>query len=131
MRRKIAGAVLGVLAMAAAGQAEPLGGKAAKRALVQAKAVAVEVLPLAFLSATDRAILEQVGQMQPWYTAIAMSPDEGLAVEATVAAANFHDTQAASVVALAECEAKRKGATPCAVVALVRPKGWAPGGFPQ
>ena len=129
MRNKIVMAMLGVLAMAGAAQAEALTGKVAKRGLVQAGAVAVEVLPLAFLSEADRAILEQVGQMQPWYTAIAMSPDEGLAVEATVAAANFHDTDAASSVALAECEAKRKGAAPCAVVALVRPEGWAPGGF--
>ena len=44
--------------------------------------------------------------------------------QATVAGAQFHDTDAAAAFALAGCEAKRSGASPCAVVALVRPKGW-------
>lgn len=44
--------------------------------------------------------------------------------EATVAGAQFHDTDAAAAFALAGCEAKRTGQSPCVVVALVRPKGW-------
>ena len=44
--------------------------------------------------------------------------------EATVAAANYHTVEAASTVALAECNAKKQGASDCLVVALVRPEGW-------
>jgi hypothetical protein len=46
-------------------------------------------------------------------------------VEATVAAANHHSTAAAERAALAGCDAKRKGAKPCVIVALIRPQGWA------
>ncbi len=45
-------------------------------------------------------------------------------VDATVAAANQHSVEAASVAARAACDAKRKGARPCEVVALIRPAGW-------
>ena len=84
----------------------------------------VELVPQTFLPADQAAILKTVGQGQPYYGAIAVSPDEGIMVEATVAAANHHSTVAASVAAFAACDAKRKGAKPCVVVALIRPAGW-------
>jgi hypothetical protein len=89
----------------------------------------VEILPDAPLPQDQAAILATVGAAQPFYGAIAISPDEGLMVEATVAAANHHTTEAASTAALAGCEAKRKGAAPCAIVALIRPEGWEPRPF--
>jgi len=44
--------------------------------------------------------------------------------EATMAAANHHTVEAASAVALAQCNAKKTGAADCVVVATVRPEGW-------
>ncbi len=84
----------------------------------------VEMIQPSVLPADQAEILKQVGAVQPYYGAIAVSPDEGIMVEATVAAANHHSTDAASAQALAACDAKRKGAKPCVIVALIRPEGW-------
>ena len=84
----------------------------------------VELLAQDFLPADQAALLKTVGVSQPYYGAIAVSPDEGIMVEATVAAANYHTTEAASAAALKGCNAARKGARACEVVALIRPKGW-------
>lgn len=106
--------------------AEPLSGKAAKKALFAAKGAAVEMLPGSGLSAEDQTILTSVATQQPYYGAIAVSPDDGLLAESTVAAANYHDTAAAQAVALAECEAKKTGSQPCVIAALIRPEGYEP-----
>ena len=45
-------------------------------------------------------------------------------IEATVAAANYHSVEAASAAALGGCDAARKGAGACVIVAYIRPKGW-------
>ena len=45
-------------------------------------------------------------------------------VEATVAAVNHHSVEAAEAAALRDCDAKRKGAEPCAVAVVLRPDGW-------
>lgn len=84
----------------------------------------VEILPNDFLPDDQAQLLKTVGISQPYYGAIAISPDEGIMVEATVAAANYHSTDAASAAALRGCNAARKGARECAVVALIRPRGW-------
>lgn len=84
----------------------------------------VEILPNKALSEKEAAILSQVGAAQPYYGAIAISPDEGLMSEATVAAANHHTIEAAKVAALAACNEKRKGKADCVLVGLIRPKGW-------
>ena len=107
-------------------QAEPVTGKAAKALLFSPKGTSVEVIKQPFLTDADLKVIAEVAGQQKYYAAVAMSPDEGLLVEATVAGANFHDTDSASAFALAGCEAKRKGDTPCVVVAIVRPKGWEP-----
>jgi hypothetical protein len=104
--------------------AQPMTGEAVAPLLFAASGVEVELLPAPFLPEDQAELLKTVGASQPYYGAIAVSPDEGILVEATVAAANHHSTDAASVAALAACDAKRKGATPCAVVALIRPAGW-------
>ena len=104
--------------------AQPMTGKAVAPLLFAATGAEVELLPAPFLPPDQAELLKTVGVSQPYYGAIAVSPDEGIMVEATVAAANHHSTEAASVAALAACEARRKGATPCAVVALIRPAGW-------
>ncbi len=108
-----------------AAQADVVSGKVAKKLLYTAKGAVVEILPAAGLAKDEAKMLTLVGTDQPYYGAIAISPDEGLMSEATVAAANYHDTNAASAAALAECNAKKKeGAGDCVVAALIRPKGW-------
>lgn len=117
-------AVLVAVLLASGAVAQETSGADVKKMLFKTGAAEVEILPQPFLPEDQAAILAQVGATQPYYGAIAISPDEGLMVEATVAAANHHSTEAASAAAVAACEAKRKGATPCAVVALIRPEGW-------
>lgn len=88
------------------------------------KAGEVELLPTDALKRKEAKVLGMVAADQPYYAAIAISPDEGLMSEATVAAANYHDTDSAAAAALAECNAKKKGAADCVVAAIVRPDGW-------
>jgi hypothetical protein len=106
------------------GSTQTLDGKAAKRALFDVGDVGVQVMKQSFMPDDQAKILGEVAKDQPYYGAIAVSPDEGLMSEATIAAANYHNIEAASVAALAGCDAARKGAQPCVVVALVRPQGW-------
>lgn len=119
-------AVVGLTTMAVA--ADPITGKAARAVLFAPEGAEVEMLVPGLLSEGDAAALKMVAEAQPYYGAVAISPDEGLMAEATVAAANYHDTDAATLAALMGCDAKRKGASPCVVVALIRPKGWEPRG---
>ena len=109
--------------------ADPISGKDAKKVLFAPLKAEVEILKSAGLSKNDAKALKMVGIGQPYFGAIAISPDEGLMSEATVAAANYHDTDAASAAALTECNAKKKGKAECVVAALIRPKGWKDRGF--
>lgn len=84
----------------------------------------VEINGQGVLAKDEAKMLAMVAQDQPYYAAIAISPDEGLMSEATIAAANHHTIEAASSAATAECNAKKKGAADCVIVALVRPEGW-------
>lgn len=84
----------------------------------------VEINGQGVLAKDEAKMLAMVAQDQPYYAAIAISPDEGLMSEATIAAANHHTIEAASTAALGECNAKKKGAADCVIVALVRPEGW-------
>lgn len=112
------------LLLADVAAAEPVTGREARRMLFAPGKAEVEMLPVDFLSEQETGILKMVVAEQPYYGAIAVSPDEGLASEATVAAANHHTTEAASAAALAACEAKRKGDRKCEIVGLIRPAGW-------
>lgn len=69
-------------------------------------------------------MLAMVAKDQPYYAAIAISPEEGLMSEATMAAANHHTVEAAVAAALAQCNAKKTGATDCVIAATVKPEGW-------
>ncbi len=112
------------LGLAQAAEAEVITGKSAKKALFSGDDIAVQVMKQSFLTDEQAQILGSVATQQPYYAAIAVSPDEGLMSEATLAAANYHSVEAASAAALAGCDAVRKGAAACVIVAVVRPKGW-------
>ena len=117
------------LMLAVPAYAEPISGKQAKKALFAPVTAEVEILAGAGLPEDMAKVLVMVGEGQPYYGAVAIAPDEGLMAEATVAAANFHDTNAAATAALTECNAKRKSARECVVAAYIRPKGWQEPGF--
>lgn len=119
----ILAAILAVGVVQAAG-AEVLTGKATKKLLYSSDALAVQVMKQAFLTTDQEQILGSVATQQPYYGAIAVSPDEGLMSEATIAAADYHSVEAATVAALAGCDAARKAETACVIVAVVRPEGW-------
>lgn len=112
-------------ALAASGaMAQTVTADAASGMLYAPKGSEVEMLSKDVLPKKEAKVLKMVAIDQPYYAAIAISPDEGLMSEATVAAANYHDTDSAAAAATAECNAKKKGASGCIVVALVRPEGW-------
>lgn len=126
--RLVLAAALGAGLSCAAG-AEQISGKEAKKMLFAPVKAEVEIMPEAGLPEDQAKILASVGEGQLYYGAIAIAPEEGLMSEATVAAANFHDTASASVAVLAECNAKKKSAKDCVIAALIRPKGWKEVGF--
>ncbi len=109
--------------------AQPITGKEAKAALFAPVKAEVEIMPEAGLPEDQAQILASVGEGQPYYGAVAIAPEEGLMAEATVAAANFHDTASAATAALAECNAKKKSSKDCVIAAYIRPKGWKDEGF--
>lgn len=116
--------VVAALGLGQAAMAQGVDGAAAGQALFSPKDVGVEVVKHGFLLQEQLQILASVAADQPYYGAIAVSPDEGLMSEATVAAANYHSVEAASAAALGGCDAARKGAGACVIVAYIRPKGW-------
>jgi hypothetical protein len=81
-------------------------------------AVSWEVIADPALTEADIATLDQINQVQPqpYYAALAMAPDAGLASEFTALAANYHDEENARAAALAACEANRDG--------RARPASW-------
>jgi hypothetical protein len=115
------------LGLAAPAFAEPLSAADVRKALPRDAAVTVEMIAHPKLPADQAKVLEMVATGQPHFGAVAFSPDDGLMSEATVAAVDFHSTEAASKAAVSDCDAKRKGRAGCAVVALIRPAGWQPG----
>lgn len=123
---------LTLAALAVPAQAQDLPGLREARGLVFAEDgdVEWEVIPDPALSEGDIATLDQLNrvQPQPYYGALALAPDAGLASPVTALAANFHDEENARAAALAACEANRgdEGA-PCIVALVIRPEGWEPG----
>lgn len=103
--------------------AQTVTGDAAAAMLYPPKGAEVEMVP-DILPKDQAKMLEMVAKDQPYYAAIAISPEEGLMSEATMAAANHHTVEQASAIALAQCNAKKKGAADCVIVATVRPEGW-------
>ena len=123
MFRPTTAASLAVLAFATPLAAQTVTGKDAA-AMLYAPKVAEVVITEGALPKDEAKMLAMVARDQPYYAAIAISPDEGLMSEATMAAANHHTVEAASAAALAQCNANRKGAADCVIVAAVRPEGW-------
>ena len=119
----VAGVAVALVA-ASVGHAQTVTGEAAAAMLFAPGKAEVELVGGDVLPKDQAKVLQMVAVDQPYYAAIAISPDEGLMSEATVAAANYHTVEAASAVALSECNAKKQGAADCVVVALVRPEGW-------
>ena len=121
--------VLTMMAVLAAGaaMAEPLTGKEAKKALFLSKASEARIVTGSGLDAQGVQVLASVAAQQPWYGAIAISPQEGLMSEATVAAAKYHDVQTAARAALRDCNARKKGQADCVLAALIVPKGYQEG----
>ena len=124
---------LGVLcltafAIAAPALAQELPNLREARRLVFAEdgAVEGEVILHDSLSETDVAILNQLVETQAYYAAIAIAPEMGLASEATIAAANYHDEANARTAALAACNEARTSGPACVVVLVIRPEGWEP-----
>lgn len=103
--------------------AQTVTGDAAAAMLYPSHGAEVEMTP-DILPKDQAKMLEMVAKDQPYYAAIAISPEEGLMSEATMAAANHHTVEAASAVALSQCNAKKKGVADCVIVAVVRPEGW-------
>jgi len=116
-------------ALAIPASADTLTGSKAKKALYPAGKAEVLVLPEANLPANVATALQQVGAAQPYYGAFAISPDDGPLTEASSMAVNFHDIQAASAFAVADCNKKKKGKADCIVAAVIQPKGWKDKGF--
>ncbi|MBN2905941.1 MAG: 5-aminolevulic acid synthase [Rhodobacteraceae bacterium] len=123
LRAMCAGGALGLAGMALA---EPVSGKAARELVFKSDAVEVVIAPVPGLSEQDIAALRFAAAQQPYYSAIAMAPSEGLLSEATLAAQNFHDPDAARAAALRGCDSARKGGAPCVIAAEIRPEGWQP-----
>jgi len=128
MAMRMQGLAVGLLAMAAGAavaMAEPIGSAEARKAVWPAKTgLAIVMRDHPKLAADQAALLATVASGQPYYGAIAFSPDEGIMVEATVAAVNHHSVEAAEAAALRDCDAKRKGDEGCAVAVVLRPDGW-------
>lgn len=112
-------------AMAAPAAAEPIDTKSARKMLFSTRGAEVSVLEHDFLSEQDRAVLAEIGKSQPYYGVIAISPDQGLLAEPTLAAAQYHGLEPARTAALTACNAKREaGAAKCQVVAEILPRKW-------
>jgi len=109
-----------VLAVPAA--AEPVDTKSARKMLFATRGATVNVIPHDFLSEQDRKVIAEIGKTQPYYGVIAISPDQGLLSNPTLAAAKYHGIEPARVAALAACNEKReKGTAECAIVAEIVP----------
>lgn len=121
---RIFSGVLAALTLTGAAMAEPVDGKTAKKKLFKPKGTQVEMLAHSFLSDQDKSILVQVAEQQIYYAAIAVSPDDGVISNATLAAANYHSTGPAEVAAKAACNAAKTGSAACVIVALIRPSNW-------
>ena len=122
---RVQGLAVGLVMIAAGAMAEPIGSAEARKAVYPARtALAIVMRNHPKLPADQAALLSQVASGQPYYGAIAFSPDEGIMVEATVAAVNHHSVEAAEAAALRDCDARRKADEPCAVAVVLRPDGW-------
>ena len=129
LRPAVLALAMSAIALPALAQELPNLREARRLVFAERGAVEVELIEHDSLSDTDRAILQspQLSGAISYYGAIAIAPGMGLASEATVAAANYHDEDNARRVALEGCEEARSSGPSCIVVLVVRPEGWEPG----
>lgn len=125
--RGLGGMVLAMgLAAAVQAAAQPVDGRAARDALFAPKGSSVAIVR-GVLPEEQAQLLAGVAGGQAYYGAIAVSPDEGLMSEATVAAVNHHSIESAAAAAVRDCNARKKGRADCVVAALIRPRGYQEG----
>lgn len=115
---------LALWAAASAALAEPMAGVDAAKLLFSAQGAQVIIAKEANLPAAQATALKTVLSQQPYYSAAAFSPEEGLLTEATAMVGNYHSAESAMAAALAICNTNRKGQTPCIIAATTQPKGW-------
>ena len=89
------------------------------------RATIVRVLAPDLVPAAYQAALEQAANVQKYYEAMAVSPDEGMVGASAVHAINHHSAAAAHASAIAGCNLKKKKESkPCVVVAEFLPAGY-------
>lgn len=124
-----AAAAISAIAAAGGAAAQGIDGATAAGQLFPVNKVAVGIARGA-LKPDEVAVIRQVAGQQKYYGAVAISPDEGIMSEATVAAANHHSVGAARRQAIDSCNARRKkGSARCTIVADILPAGFAPRAF--
>jgi len=107
--------------------AQTVDGAAAMGALFSTRRVKVLVFNLPMLSDQDKFVLSEISKQQKYYGAVAISPDEGLMAEATLAAANYHAIPPAEAAARAACDrARRPASARCVIAAHVLPPDHTP-----
>lgn len=112
--------------------AEPVDGKAAAKMLFSPKGFEIVVRKDSGLSEADLKTVAVLVTMDAftataaYYGAIAFAPGDGLASEATIMSSKLHTPEAAAAAALKACNAKKKSAAGCAIIADVLPKKWSP-----
>jgi hypothetical protein len=117
--------VIAAALAATTAQSAPLTGDVAKTMLFAVGDAQVQIVSGSPVTPDEAKLLATVVTDQPYFGAIAISPDEKLLEsKATIAVANFHSTEAAGNEARRQCDALRIGKSPCVVVAVIRPKGW-------
>lgn len=89
------------------------------------RATAVAVTNAEALSAAEAEGLKGLNVQLPYYSAVAISPDEGLQSTSVAITAGFHDGENAARAAIEACnKARKRDSRPCVVVAYVLPRGY-------
>jgi hypothetical protein len=110
--------------------AEPVDGKAAGKMLFSSKGFEILVRNDSGLSEIDLKTVAVLVTMDSftasaaYYGAIAYAPGDGLASEATIMSSKLHTPEAAGAAALKACNAKKKSAADCQIIADVLPAKW-------
>lgn len=131
MRKTWAALVAALVTAAPALAQQVVDARAAQRQLFNERRSELIVHPQAAVDPRFMAVLSNRQQADrllseiPYYGAIAISPDEGLVMNAIVSVGNYHSFATASAAALTLCNRQRaSGTRPCVVVAEIRPRNW-------
>jgi len=89
------------------------------------RATAVAVTNAEVISPAEAEGLKALNAQLPYYSAVAISPDEGLQSTSVAITAGFHDGESAARAAIEACnKARKRESKPCLVVAYVLPRGY-------